>query len=58
MTYQEERQWRTKSKHKLIHKASKAKTFKSFSQIMDVIGKHNVELVKIDKILKDGKAWA
>lgn len=57
MKYEEERKWRIEAKEKLLKKASKAKTNRSFEQIMKVVHEHTAELVKIDKIMKDLRAW-
>ncbi len=53
----QEKQWRLSQKEKLLNKLCSQKTFKGFSQIVSVIERHNEALDKVNKILKDGKAW-
>lgn len=61
MTYRdkllEEREWRTAAKWKILNKIKNKGTNKSVMQALDVIAKHNIELTKIDKVLKDHVNW-
>lgn len=54
----DEREWRSAAKARILNRIKNKKTFKSKMQALDVIAKHNIELTKIDKILKDHVAWS
>lgn len=53
----EERKWRLEHKAKVLNKLASKKTFKSFTQAINSIGEDTKEIVKIDRILKDGVNW-
>jgi hypothetical protein len=53
----DERAYRVKAKRRILSKIHNKITIKAFNQALNVINKHNIELVKIDKILKDGFVW-
>lgn len=57
MNYKEELEWRRSDKVKLTDRLSRASTTKQFNQILKVIDNHTQEIVKLSRIIKDGKAW-
>ncbi len=57
MNHKEELEWRRSDKVKLTNRLSRASTTKQFNQILKVIDNHTQEIVKLNRIIKDGRAW-
>ncbi len=57
MNHKEELEWRKSDKARLTNRLSRASTNKKFNQILKVINNHTEEIIKLNRIIKDGKAW-
>jgi hypothetical protein len=52
-----DRQWYIDRKAELTLRLGKAKTTRSFEQILKQITKHNVEIRKLGSVIRDYREW-